>query len=85
MIVDTQLTALKTLDILEQITGTDQVRRDPDLPLFDLDLLDSLGMVELIVALSDQFGVEISPAEIERDEWATPRKIVAYVERRVGP
>ncbi len=85
MIVDTQLTTLKTLDILEQITGTDQVRRDPDLPLLDLDLLDSLGMVELIVALSDQFGVEISPAEIERDEWATPRKIVAYVERRVGP
>ena len=73
------------MNILEQITGTDQVRRNPDLALFDLDILDSLGTVELIVALSEKFGVEISPAEIERQQWASPRKIIAYMEERVGP
>ncbi len=78
-------TSTDVLNILEQITGTDQVRRDPDLALFDLDILDSLGTVELIVALSEKFGVEISPAEIERQQWASPRKIIAYMEERVGP
>ena len=73
------------LSALETITRTREVRRDLDVELFELDLLDSLGMVELIVMLSDELGLELSPAEIERDEWATPRKIVAYVENRVGP
>lgn len=78
-------TSTAVMDILEQITGTDQVRRDPDVGLFDLDLLDSMGTVELIVALSEKFGVNLSPAEIERAEWASPRKIIAYMEARVGP
>jgi D-alanine--poly(phosphoribitol) ligase subunit 2 len=78
-------TSADVINILERVTGTDQVRRNPDLALFDLDILDSLGTVELIVALSEKFGVEISPAEIERQQWASPRKIIAYMEERVGP
>lgn len=78
------ITASEIMDILEEITGTAQVRRDPDLALFDLDILDSLRLVELIVAFSDRLGVEISPAEIEREQWASPRKIIAYVEGQVG-
>jgi D-alanine--poly(phosphoribitol) ligase subunit 2 len=78
-------TSADVMNILERVTGTDQVRRNPDLALFDLDILDSLGTVELIVALSEKFGVDISPAEIERQQWASPRKIIAYMEGRVGP
>jgi D-alanine--poly(phosphoribitol) ligase subunit 2 len=78
-------TSADVISILERVTGTDQVRRNPDLALFDLDILDSLGTVELIVALSEKFGVEISPAEVERQQWASPRKIIAYMEERVGP
>ena len=72
------------LQILSDIAGTDEVRDNLDLRLFDLAVLDSLKTVELIVALSDAFGVEISPAELEREQWATPQRIVAYVEQRVG-
>jgi len=39
--------------------------------------------VELMVALSEEFGIDISPAEFEREQWATPRRIVAYIERRI--
>ena len=53
------------------------------LQLFDLAVLDSLKTVELMVALSEEFGVEISPAELERDQWATPNRIVEYIESRV--
>ncbi len=77
-------TAKRVLRILEQIAATDQVRRDLDLALFDDHILDSLGMVELMVALSEEFGREISPAEIEREEWSSPRKIIAYMQNRVG-
>ena len=72
------------MDVLERVTDTDQVRRNPDLALFDQGILDSFGMVELMVELSEAFGVEISPAEVEREEWASPRKITDYMVKRVG-
>ena len=70
------------LAALERITRTEEVRRNLDLELFELDLLDSLGVVELLVLLADRLGVEVSPAEFDRDAWATPRKILAFVEAR---
>lgn len=72
------------LSALETVTRTDEVRRNIDVELFELDLLDSLGIVELMVALQDRLGVELSPAEIERTDWATPRQIVAFVEERLA-
>ncbi len=80
----TMTTEARVLSILQEITGADQVRRDPDILLFDRHLLDSLGMVELMVGLSEEFGVDISPAEIDRAQWATPRLIVEYMQQRVG-
>lgn len=75
-------TSDRVLAELEQITGTDQVKKDLDLALFDEDLLDSLGTVELMVALSENFGIDISPAEIDRAMWSTPRKIITYIENK---
>jgi D-alanine--poly(phosphoribitol) ligase subunit 2 len=78
-------TTERVLAALEEVTGTDEVRRNLDLPLFDLAILTSLGLVMLVVNLSEQLGLEISPAEIEREQWATPRLIIAMMESRVGP
>ncbi len=77
-------TAEKTLQILAEVTETDRVRTEPDLPLFDAGLLDSLGIVTLIARLSDEFGIDISPAEFERETWETPAKLVRDLERRAG-
>ena len=71
------------LNELEKVTGTDQVRKDLNLDLFDEKILDSFGTVELIVALSDSLNIEVSPGEIDRELWATPQKIIAYFEDRV--
>jgi D-alanine--poly(phosphoribitol) ligase subunit 2 len=77
-------TAEVVLSELERITGTDQVRKDLDLALFDEDVLDSLGTVELIVALGEKLDISISPAQINRQQWASPRKIIAFVEEKAG-
>jgi D-alanine--poly(phosphoribitol) ligase subunit 2 len=75
-------TADRVIDILAQATETDEVRQNMDLALFDEHLLDSLGLVQLVVALEEELGIEIAPAEIERAEFATPRRIVEFVESR---
>ncbi len=77
-------TAEKVLAVLADVAESDEVRQDPDLQLYDGQILDSLATVHLMLAFSEAFGIEISPAEFEREQWATPRKIVAYIEERVG-
>jgi D-alanine--poly(phosphoribitol) ligase subunit 2 len=74
----------RVLDVLVGVSEIEDVRHEPDVHLFDLQILDSLKTVRLIVAFSSEFGLEISPADLDREEWATPRKIIAYVERKVG-
>ena len=67
---------------LERLTGTSQVRQDLDTDLFGYKLLDSLGAVELTIALGEDFGLELSPSDIDREMWATPRKIIDYFTER---
>ncbi|MCL4529697.1 MAG: D-alanine--poly(phosphoribitol) ligase subunit DltC [Chloroflexi bacterium] len=68
---------------MENITGTDEVRKNLDLDLFGEKVLDSLGTVELILALSEDFSIEVTPGQIDRELWATPRKIIDYFQERV--
>ena len=76
-------TATDVLAVLADVLNTREVYDAPDLPLYELELLDSLGTVELILALSERFGLQISPAEIDRECWASPRRIAEDIERRL--
>ena len=72
----------QVLTILADVTGSEIVCREPSVRLYELGLLDSLKTVELLIVLSDELGVDIAPAEIDREEWATPAGIAAFVSRK---
>jgi D-alanine--poly(phosphoribitol) ligase subunit 2 len=72
----------QALQLLESVTETDEVRSNLELPLYECQLLDSIKTVELMVRIEEEFGLKISPAEFERENWATPRKIIVDLERR---
>jgi D-alanine--poly(phosphoribitol) ligase subunit 2 len=74
----------RVLDILSDVTGSDDVRNFPDIELYGLGIIDSLATVSLMLAFEEAFGIEISPAEFDRDSWATPCQLVADVERRLA-
>ncbi|HEX9017151.1 MAG TPA: D-alanine--poly(phosphoribitol) ligase subunit DltC [Chloroflexota bacterium] len=74
----------RVLDHLAEVAETDEVRENLDLRLYDQHILDSLATVDLILALSEEFGIDIPPASLDRQDWATPRLIIADVERRLG-
>ncbi|MBU3099919.1 MULTISPECIES: phosphopantetheine-binding protein [Clostridium] len=67
--------------ILEEITGED-LREESDVNLFDTGRLDSLGIIELIVAIEDNFNVKLDPALMERKQIETPNKIMEYLQTR---
>ena len=72
----------QALQLLESVTETNEVRANLELPLYDCQLLDSIKTVELMVRIEEEFGIKVSPAEFERENWATPRKIIADLESR---
>ncbi|MBC6679231.1 D-alanine--poly(phosphoribitol) ligase subunit DltC [Zhenpiania hominis] len=72
----------RVLNLLEEICEDDIVREDRNLNLFEEDLLDSLAFTELLVAIEDEFGIVISPSEVERSDVETPAKIIALIQSR---
>jgi len=73
----------KVLKVLASVAESDEVRVNLDLPLYDYQLLDSTKTVELMIMIEQEFGVRVSPAEFERENWKTPRKIIADIQRRI--
>ena len=68
------------LDILEDLTGSDEVKKDLDVNLFETGLLDSMATVQLLLELQTQLGVDVPVSEFERSELDTPNTIIAKVE-----
>ncbi|GBG04862.1 D-alanine--poly(phosphoribitol) ligase subunit DltC [Lactobacillus rodentium] len=67
------------LDILNELTGED-LSEQMDENLFDNGLLDSMATVQMLLELQEKTGITAPVSEFNRDEWATPNKIIEKVE-----
>jgi acyl carrier protein len=47
--------------------------------LLERGLIDSLGLVELIAFIQDEFGVQVAPDEITEETFGTLERIASYV------
>ncbi|AFM42272.1 D-alanine--poly(phosphoribitol) ligase, subunit 2 [Desulfosporosinus acidiphilus SJ4] len=79
---DDSIVRTTILSALSEICGTDKVMSSPDLDLFVTGLLDSFGLVELMLAIHEQLDMEIAPTEVDREMWSTPNKIIQYLEEK---
>ena len=73
----------KVIDLLCDISGEDDVADNMDTDLFEECYLDSMGAIELLVALEDELDVSIAPTEVDRSEMNTPNLIIKQVEKRL--
>jgi len=58
---------------------------DPTTDLINQGLLDSLGLVELFVALEEQFGVVVDVDRLDFDDLRSVEAIGRYVTRMRAP
>ncbi|MDR0886921.1 MAG: D-alanine--poly(phosphoribitol) ligase subunit DltC [Clostridiales Family XIII bacterium] len=72
------------LTILEELTGTDEVRSNPDINLFEESLMDSLNVVELLVELEEQCDVNVAPSDFDKAKWSTPNMIIEQALERAA-
>ncbi|WP_346931107.1 D-alanine--poly(phosphoribitol) ligase subunit DltC [Clostridium sp.] len=73
----------KVLDIFEEVTGTDEIREDLDLDLFEAGLLDSLGIIEVLLKIEEVFGIKLQPTDLERTDMATANNLIAFLSNRI--
>ena len=73
----------KIVSLVADICDTDDVRDRRDLDLFEAGLLDSLGAIDLLIEIEEEFGVVIAPTELERSEMNTVNKIIERVRERL--
>ena len=71
--MENELTVLIAAEILD----TDHALT-PQSDLFAAGL-DSMGIMQLLLAIEDRFGVAIDPADLSRDNFSTAEKIAALV------
>lgn len=71
----------KIMAILNDICGAEDGELTPDINLFDEGLLDSFGVVQLIVELEEAFSISLRIETIPREEIATPGRVMRLVER----
>lgn len=53
----------------------------PDEELVKTGLLDSVEIMALVMALSEEFDLEITPLDLKEENFHTARAILALVER----
>lgn len=66
--------------ILNEIVGADEGEIQPDTELFEEGILDSFGLVQLLVALEEE-GVVLDVADLDRAVISTPAKLAALAEQ----
>ncbi|MGN0980760.1 MAG: phosphopantetheine-binding protein [Candidatus Avoscillospira sp.] len=69
----------KIIGILNEIVGADEGEITPDTELFEEGILDSFGLVQLLVALEGE-GVTLDVADLDRSAVSTPAKLAALAE-----
>lgn len=65
--------------ILSEVLSIQAPSQDTD--LFEEGLLDSFGMVELLATLEQEFGITVSPEELEFENFRSVNAIAAFAAR----
>lgn len=73
----------KVLELLTIICGTKRVQKDLSVNLIQEGYLDSMGIVELLTEIEDEFDVEIPLETFNPDDWCTAEKIIDYIKKSV--
>ncbi len=68
----------KLQELYNEISGREDIKLDPQMKLKDLEL-SSLGLVQLICAIEDEFDIEISNKDLKN--FKSVKNVVDYLEK----
>ena len=74
----------KVLNILIEVTGNDDISEEKDADLFEAGLLDSLGIIEVLLKIEEVFGLRLQPTDLEKNDMATVNNLVEFLNSKLN-
>lgn len=75
---------LIAIEILEKVAGTDGLKDEKDLNLFDVGLLDSLAVISIIITIEEKFGIRLQPTDFNREDISTVENFIKFLEKHIS-
>lgn len=73
----------KIMSVILEACDDKIIYRNRDINLFETGLLDSMGFIQLLVLLEEEFNIEIEPSEIKKESMSTPGQLVRFMENKL--
>jgi len=64
--------------------GGQKSQLEPDFPLIENHVIDSLGMMTLVSLIEDEFAIDVEDEDLVPDNFATIGQIAAFVDSKTG-
>ena len=71
------------IEIFEEVLGSDEIRDNQDLDMFENEMLDSLAIIEVLLGIEDKLDLSLQPTELERKDMATVNNLVDFLKDRI--
>lgn len=73
----------KVLNMLIEVTGNDDIAEEKDLDLFEAGLLDSLGIIEVLLKIEEVFGLRLQPTDLEKKDMSTVNNLIEFLQSKL--
>lgn len=74
----------KVLGILIDVIGNDDIAEEKDIDLFEAGLLDSLGIIEVLLKIEEVFGLRLQPTDLEKKDMATVNSLIEFLDSKLN-
>ncbi len=74
----------KVLNMLIEVTGSDDIAEEKDTDLFEAGLLDSLGIIEVLLKIEEIFALRLQPTDLERKDMSTVNNLIAFLQSKIS-
>jgi D-alanine--poly(phosphoribitol) ligase, subunit 2 len=71
------------IEIFEEVLGSDEIRDNQDLDMFENEMLDSLAIIEVLLGIEDKLDLSLQPTDLERKDMATVNNLVDFLKDRI--
>ena len=71
------------IEIFEEVLGSDEIRDNQDLDMFENEMLDSLAIIEVLLGIEDKLDLSLQPTDLERKDMATVNNLVDFLKERI--
>lgn len=74
----------KVLNMLIEVTGSDDIADEKDTDLFEAGLLDSLGIIEVLLKIEEIFGLRLQPTDLEKKDMSTVNNLIEFLQSKIA-